>query len=74
MDKWRFFVLEQSVFDLVQGDNCIWEDLPLKTLANNGELNAYKHKTFWQPMDTLRDCKLLQDYWASGNAPWKVWS
>lgn len=68
-----FFVLEPSVFDLINGDQSIWEDEPLKKLAKNGDLNAFQHKSFWQPMDTLRDLKKLQEYWESGSAPWKVW-
>jgi len=68
-----FFVLEPSVFELIEGDNSSWEQDPLRSLARDGELNAYKHKSFWQPMDTLRDHKLLQKYWESGFAPWKVW-
>ena len=68
-----FFVLETSVFELIDGDNSSWEEKPLRKLAENGKLNAYKHNGFWQPMDTLRDHKMLQKYWSTGNAPWKVW-
>ena len=68
-----FFVLEPSVLDLISGDQSSWEDKPLKFLAKDGNLNAFKHTGFWQPMDTLRDRKLLQEYWESGKAPWKVW-
>ena len=68
-----FFVLEPSVVDLVENDQSMWEDKPLKTLANKGELNAFKHYGFWQPMDTLRDHKILQEKWAKDEAPWKVW-
>ncbi len=68
-----FFVLEPSVFELIEGDSTSWEDEPLRALARNGELNAFKHTGFWQPMDTLRDHKLLQKCWSSGKAPWKVW-
>ena len=51
----------------------MWEDKPLKILAEKGELNAFKHYGFWQPMDTLRDMKFLQDKWEKGVAPWKLW-
>ncbi len=68
-----FFVLSPEVFRFIDGDNCIWEDEPLKELANIGELNVFKHLGFWQPMDTLRDKKILEDLWNTGNAPWKIW-
>ena len=68
-----YFVLEPSVIDLIDGDNCTWESGPLNYLAKKGELNAYFHKGFWQPMDTLRDRQRLEELWRSGEAPWKVW-
>lgn len=68
-----FFVLEPSCIDLVDGDACIWERKPLETLAATGQLAAYKHTGFWQPMDTLREKQHLEELWASGKAPWKVW-
>ena len=68
-----FFVLEPSVFDLIIDDFCIWEQEPLKKLARDGELNAYKHSGFWQPMDTLRDKKYLERLWSIDQAPWKLW-
>lgn len=68
-----FFVLHPSVIDEVDGDACIWERQPLSNLANNGQLAAYKHEGFWQPMDTLRERNMLNEMWASGKAPWKVW-
>jgi glucose-1-phosphate cytidylyltransferase len=68
-----FFVLSPKVIDLIEGDLISWEDEPLKSLANSGEMMAFEHQGFWQPMDTLRDKKLLEDLWASGNAPWKIW-
>ena len=68
-----FFVLSPKVIDLIEGDLISWEDEPLKALANSGEMMAFEHQGFWQPMDTLRDKKLLEDLWASGNAPWKIW-
>lgn len=68
-----FFVLEPEVIDRIDGDNTIWEQDPLRSLAADGELTAYQHKGFWQPMDTLRDRVLLEDLWDKGAAPWKVW-
>lgn len=68
-----FFVLEPSVFDYIDGDQTQWEREPMEGLARDGQLMAYKHSGFWQCMDTLRDKKLLQDYWDSGKAPWKIW-
>jgi NDP-sugar pyrophosphorylase family protein len=53
--------------------NKVWEKGPLETLAKSGQLKAFKHYGFWQPMDTLRDKQLLEDLWASGNTPWKMW-
>ena len=67
-----FFVLEPSAVDLVGGDDTIWEQGPLETLAADGDLHAYFHHGFWQPMDTLRDKHLLEELWASGSAPWKA--
>jgi glucose-1-phosphate cytidylyltransferase len=68
-----FFVLEPSVLDLITGEDCIWERGPLETLAARGQLSAYQHRGFWQPMDTLREKNLLEELWASGRAPWKKW-
>jgi glucose-1-phosphate cytidylyltransferase len=68
-----FFVLEPSVFQHLHQDSDVWERTPLETLANAGELAAYRHEGFWQPMDTLRDKTQLEDLWTSGKAPWKVW-
>lgn len=68
-----FFVLSPEVIDLVSGDQTIWENEPLETLAHQGELAAYQHTGFWQPMDTLRDKNHLEQMWADGTAPWKVW-
>lgn len=68
-----FFVLESSVLDLIEGDHTIWEQEPLTSLARDGQLTAYKHHGFWQPMDTLRDRQHLEELWAAGKAPWKVW-
>jgi glucose-1-phosphate cytidylyltransferase len=69
-----FFVLEPSVLELIDGDACTWEQAPLETLAREGQLSAFRHAGFWQPMDTLRDKTRLEELWASGAAPWKVWS
>lgn len=68
-----FFVLEPSVIDLIDDDATVWEKGPLDRLIALGALAAYKHRGFWQPMDTLRDKTVLEAMWASGNAPWKVW-
>lgn len=68
-----FFVLEPSVVDLIEGDETIWEQGPLKSLAASGQLSAFKHEGFWQAMDTLREKNLLEDLWQSGKAPWKSW-
>tara|TARA_R100001369_G_scaffold14103_1_gene28661 strand:+ start:894 stop:1670 length:777 start_codon:yes stop_codon:yes gene_type:complete len=69
-----FFVLSPKVIDLIVGDEMPWEHEPLEKLANLGKLFAYEHHGFWQPMDTLRDKHLLEDLWAKGHAPWKVWA
>jgi glucose-1-phosphate cytidylyltransferase len=69
-----FFVLSPQVLDYISDDQIIWEREPLERLAQNGELAAFPHQGFWQPMDTLRDKNLLEDLWASGKAPWKVWT
>jgi glucose-1-phosphate cytidylyltransferase len=68
-----FFVLESKVFDYIEGDRTIWEREPLETLARNGELAAYRHTGFWQPMDTLRDKNQLDELWGTGKPPWKTW-
>lgn len=68
-----FFVLSPKVLDLIDDDDQPWEKEPLERLANMGELKAYKHEGFWQPMDTLREKNLLEDLWSSGKAPWKSW-
>jgi len=65
-----FFVLEPGVLELIDGDETIWEQTPLKTLAERGELAAYRHSGFWQPMDTLRDKQELQRLWDTGKSPW----
>ncbi len=69
-----FFVLSPKVIDLIANDSTVWEQEPLMGLAEQGQLSAYRHEGFWQPMDTLRDKHLLEELWQSGKAPWKVWS
>lgn len=69
-----FFVLSPKVLNFIDGDADAWEGTPIFRLAEVGELNAYKHSGFWQPMDTLRDKMLLEELWGSRCAPWKVWS
>jgi glucose-1-phosphate cytidylyltransferase len=68
-----FFVLKPSVIDYIDGDDTPWEADPLERLASNGQLAAFEHHGFWQPMDTLREKNLLEGLWESGHAPWKVW-
>jgi glucose-1-phosphate cytidylyltransferase len=69
-----FFVLQRSVLDLIDGPETVWERDPLERLAAQGELAAFTHTGFWQPMDTLRDKTYLESLWASGQAPWKIWT
>jgi len=68
-----FFVLEPKVLDYIDGDETPWEKAPLERLASEGQLMAYRHESFWQCMDTIRDVQLLERLWSTGNAPWKVW-
>ena len=68
-----FFMLEPSVLDLIEGDGSSWEGDVLPKLAAAGQLSAYRHQGLWQPMDTLRDRTRLEELWASGQAPWKLW-
>jgi glucose-1-phosphate cytidylyltransferase len=68
-----FFVLSPKVINCIADDSTIWEREPLEQLALAGQMTAYLHDGFWQPMDTLRDKVLLEELWASGKAPWKVW-
>ena len=68
-----FFVLSPSVLSLIRDDDTIWEREPLEKLAKGGQMMAYRHEGFWQPMDTLRDKNYLEELWNSGKAPWKVW-
>jgi glucose-1-phosphate cytidylyltransferase len=69
-----FFVLSPKVLDRITDDMTIWEQEPLRTLAADGELMAFQHRGFWQPMDTLRDKQHLEEHWQTGAAPWKIWS
>ena len=68
-----FFILEPDVIHRIEGDNSIWEQEPLRDLAADGQLTAYQHHGFWQPMDTLRDRVYLEKLWANAKAPWKMW-
>jgi len=68
-----FFVLEPGVFDYIAGDDTQWEQSPLESLARDGQLKAYKHNSYWQCMDTLREKYILENTWNLGNAPWKLW-
>lgn len=68
-----FFVLSPKCLDLISGDNTSWEAAPLEQLAQMGEMMAFDHPGFWQPMDTLRDKTMLEELWAAGTAPWKTW-
>ncbi len=69
-----FFVLEPAVFELIEDDKTVWEREPLERLAARGDLAAYRHRGFWQPVDTLRDKRALEALWVGGAAPWKVWA
>ncbi|MDF1535697.1 MAG: glucose-1-phosphate cytidylyltransferase [bacterium] len=68
-----FFVLSPGVIDYIEGDMTTWEKEPMEKLAVDGQMEAFLHGGFWQPMDTLRDRRKLEDLWASGEAPWQVW-
>ena len=68
-----FFVLEPDVIDRIESDSSVWEQEPLRSLAVDGQLTSYKHRGFWQPMDTLRDRIHLEELWSTSQAPWKVW-
>mgnify|MGYP000092964269 FL=1 len=68
-----FFVLSPKVLDLLENDETVWEQSPLETLAKAGQLKAFRHSGFWQPMDTLRDKVMLEELWQTGKAPWNTW-
>ncbi len=69
-----FFVLNREALRYIDGDSTLWERDPMERLAADGQLMAFRHEGFWQPMDTLRERRLLEDLWATGSAPWKVWA
>jgi glucose-1-phosphate cytidylyltransferase len=69
-----FLVLDRKVIDYIDGDEVPWESTPMERLTREGQLMAYRHDGFWQPMDTIREKNLLEDLWQTGHAPWKVWS
>jgi len=68
-----FFVLSPKVIDLIANDTIFWEHEPMETLAQNGQMNAFNHDGFWQPMDTVRDKNYLENLWSDAKAPWRVW-
>ncbi len=68
-----FFILDRSVLDLIDSADTVWEKQPMERLAHDGQLSAWVHRGFWQPMDTLRDKQALNELWESGKAPWKIW-
>lgn len=68
-----FFVCNRSVVDRIDGDNMTWEREPMESLARDGQMSAFFHRGFWQPMDTLRDKLFLEDLWKKNTAPWKIW-
>jgi glucose-1-phosphate cytidylyltransferase len=68
-----FFVLNRRVLDYIAGDRTLWEKDPMERLCADGQLMAFRHEGYWQPMDTVREKNLLEDLWRSGQAPWKVW-
>jgi glucose-1-phosphate cytidylyltransferase len=69
-----FFVLDRKIMRYIDGDDTLWERQPLERLAADGQLMAFRHEGFWQPMDTLREKRHLEELWSSGRAPWKVWT
>jgi glucose-1-phosphate cytidylyltransferase len=68
-----FFVLSPKVIDLIEGDDTVWEQKPMEVLAQQNQMSAFKHDSFWQPMDTLRDKKYLEELWSNQKTPWKIW-
>jgi glucose-1-phosphate cytidylyltransferase len=68
-----YFVLSPKVGDYIEGDATVWEREPMENLAKDGQLSVYFHRGFWQPMDTLRDKRYLEELWSSQAAPWKIW-
>jgi glucose-1-phosphate cytidylyltransferase len=75
-DDWiniGYFIFEPAIFDYLDGDATVLEQEPLHRLASEGQLSAFKHDGFWQPMDTYRESQMLNDLWKMGEAPWKIW-
>ena len=68
-----YFVLDRKVLTRIEGDDSVFEQTPMRSLAHDGQLHAFRHDGFWQPMDTLRDKHVLEELWESGKAPWKKW-
>ena len=68
-----FFVMQPEALDLIPENDCMWEEQPLRIIADQGDLGVWKHEGFWRPMDTLRDKQKLEELWKSGQAPWKKW-
>lgn len=68
-----FYVMEDEIFDYIEDDGTVWEDAPMRRLSSERKMNAFKHKGFWRPMDTMTDKRELESMWNSGNAPWKIW-
>lgn len=68
-----FFVLSSEIFDYLEDDATIWEDKPITALSSEGNLMAFRHEGYWQPMDTIRERQILEEHWQSGEAPWKIW-
>ena len=68
-----FFVVEPDALDYIAGDDTVWEREPLETMVGEGRVAAYRHRGFWQNMDTLRDKQVLEGYWQTGSAQWKTW-
>ena len=69
----KVFEYSPKVLDYIEGDQTIWEEAPMENLSHEGNMIAFEHEDFWQSMDTLRDKMYLEELWASGDAPWKVW-
>jgi glucose-1-phosphate cytidylyltransferase len=69
-----FFVVSPQALRRIPDVDCMWEAQPIDSLTHDGQLSAYRHTGFWQPMDTLRDKNRLEELWASGNAPWNIWN
>ena len=68
-----FYVMENEIFDYIENDSTIWEDYPMKNLASEKKVNAYRHTSFWRPMDTMTDKRQLEEMWNTGKGPWQIW-